>query len=159
MNSAHKIKGIEEATKIVEGWRARNESIVFTNGCFDILHLGHVDYLERSRDLGDHLIVGLNSDDSVHRLKGEGRPINDILSRSRILASMSFVDLVIEFNEDTPKALISKLLPDILVKGNDYLAENIVGADIVQKSGGKVATIPLMDGYSTSLIVEKIRGH
>ena len=157
MKTEDKIKGIEQATDIVRTWKSNDEVVVFTNGCFDVLHLGHVDYLEKSSKLGNRLVVGVNSDKSVKKLKGKGRPVNDILSRTRILASIGFVDLVVEFDEDTPYSLISKLLPDVLVKGNDYLAENIVGAEIVQNHGGKVATIPLMEGYSTSRIIDKIR--
>ncbi len=131
--------------------------MVFSNGCFDILHLGHIDYLEKARELGDKLIIGLNNDSSVKDLKGEDRPINDETSRARMLAALSFVDAVVLFAEDTPYELIKKLLPDILVKGNDYLAENIVGADIVVANGGEVKTVALVPGYSTSSIIEKIR--
>lgn len=131
--------------------------MVFTNGCFDLLHLGHVDYLEKARHLGDVLVVGLNTDDSVRRFKGPDRPIQDQQSRARVLAALEFVDLVVLFNEDTPLDLISSLLPDILVKGNDYLAENIVGADVVIRHGGSVITIALVPGYSTTRIVEKIK--
>ena len=157
MPSSNKIKPLAEAIKLVEEWKNNSETIVFSNGCFDIIHLGHVDYLENARKLGKRLIVGLNSDNSVSKLKGQNRPINDIASRSRILASLEFVDLVIVFDEDTPYELIQELIPDILVKGDDYLAENIVGADIVKKYGGSVVTIPLIKGYSTSSIINKIR--
>ncbi|KXK25551.1 MAG: D-heptose-1-phosphate adenylyltransferase [Bacteroidetes bacterium OLB12] len=112
--------------------------MVFTNGCFDLIHLGHVDYLEKARNLGDRLVLGLNSDSSVSRFKGPERPLQDENSRARVLAAMQFVDLVVLFDEDTPLALISELIPDILVKGSDYLTENIVGADVVKKAGGEV---------------------
>jgi rfaE bifunctional protein nucleotidyltransferase chain/domain len=130
---------------------------VFTNGCFDILHLGHLDYLEKSRDLADKLVVGLNTDKSVRQLKGPGRPINNEYARARMLAAMSFVDLVIAFNEETPLELIKKVKPDILVKGKDYEVENIVGAEFVIGNGGEVKTIELKKGYSTTDIINKIK--
>jgi len=131
--------------------------VVFTNGCFDILHVGHLDYLEQARNLGDRLIIGLNTDASVRRLKGSQRPVNDNYTRSRALAALEFVDAVVFFDEDTPFELIRLITPDILVKGGDYLAENIVGADIVMKSGGKVKTIPFTDGFSTTSFIERIK--
>lgn len=155
--TAAKIVSRPEATARVRAWRQAGRTVVFTNGCFDLLHLGHVDYLEQARHLGDILIVGLNTDESVGRFKGPDRPIQDEQSRARILAALHFVDLVVLFNEDTPLDLISSVLPDILVKGNDYLAENIVGADVVKQHGGSVKTIPLVPGYSTTKIVEKIK--
>lgn len=129
---------------------------MFTNGCFDLLHLGHVDYLEKARQLGDKLIVGLNTDASVRRLKGPSRPLQDEMSRSRIMASLLFIDAVVLFDEDTPYELIREVAPDILVKGDDYTIENIVGHDLVLGRGGEVKTISLVKGYSTSGIVEKI---
>lgn len=155
--TANKIKTSDELISLIRQWQESGEEVVFTNGCFDILHLGHIDYLEKSRALGNKLVIGLNSDSSVRRIKGEERPLNNEYSRARILAALSFVDAVVFFSEDTPKELISQLLPDILVKGNDYLAENIVGADIVKANGGRVETISLVDGYSTTNIVEKIK--
>ena len=152
-----KIKTLSEAKKTVATWKAKGNKIVFTNGCFDILHLGHVDYLEKARGLGDKLILGLNTDDSVSRFKGPDRPIQDENSRARILAAFQFVDLVVFFNEDTPLDLISVLVPDVLVKGSDYLAENIVGADVVIRHGGQAKTIEFVPGYSTTRIVEKIK--
>ena len=136
---------------------AKGKKLVFTNGCFDLIHLGHVDYLEKARMLGDKLVIGLNSDDSVSRFKGPERPLQDQISRARVLAAMQFVDLVVFFNEDTPLNLITELLPNILVKGSDYLADNIVGADVVKKNGGVVKTIDFVPGYSTTRIVEKIK--
>ncbi len=155
--AADKIRDLSSAIQKVEEWKRTGQKVVFTNGCFDILHLGHVDYLEKARALGDKLVLGLNTDSSVSRFKGPERPLQDQNSRARVLASLQFVDLVVFFNEDTPLNLISKLLPDILVKGSDYLAENIVGADIVQKAGGVVKTIDFVPGYSTTAIVEKIK--
>ena len=155
--SESKIKSLADARKTVAAWKAKGEKVVFTNGCFDLLHLGHVDYLEKARFLGDRLVLGLNTDDSVSRFKGPERPIQDEHSRARILASLQFIDLVVFFNDDTPLALITALSPDVLVKGSDYLAENIVGADVVKKNGGVVKTIDFVPGYSTSRIVEKIR--
>ena len=155
--SARKIKTFQEASAQVKGWQHEGHHVVFTNGCFDIIHLGHVDYLEKARMLGDKLVIGLNSDDSVSRFKGPERPLQDQTSRARILASMQFVDLVVFFNEDTPLNLISELKPNILVKGSDYLAENIVGADVVKKNGGVVKTVDFVPGYSTTRIVEKIK--
>ena len=129
--------------------------VVFTNGCFDILHRGHASYLAQARDLGDLLIVGLNSDQSVRRLKGNSRPINDEYSRALLLASLCVVDYVITFEEDTPFNLISKLLPNVLVKGGDYTRDAIVGADIVEAHGGSVVTIPFVEGYSTTSILKR----
>jgi rfaE bifunctional protein nucleotidyltransferase chain/domain len=142
--------------KITE-WKQKGFIVVFTNGCFDLIHLGHVDYLEKARNLGDKLIVGINSDSSIKRIKGEKRPILDENARSRILASFEFIDAVILFSEDTPYHLIKDVKPDILVKGNDYRPENIVGADIVKSYDGKVITIDLIPGYSTSEIIKNIK--
>jgi D-glycero-beta-D-manno-heptose 1-phosphate adenylyltransferase len=155
--TAGKIKLLSDAQSLVKSWQAKGEKVVFTNGCFDLLHLGHVDYLEKARNLGDRLVIGLNTDDSVSRFKGPERPLQDQQSRARILAALQFVDAVVFFNEDTPLHLISDLLPNVLVKGSDYLAENIVGADVVKKAGGKVETIDFVPGYSTTRIVEKIK--
>jgi D-glycero-beta-D-manno-heptose 1-phosphate adenylyltransferase len=155
--SARKIVGIAEAKKLVKTWQQAGDQVVFTNGCFDLIHLGHVDYLEKARLLGDKLVLGLNTDDSVSRFKGPERPLQDQSSRARVLAAMQFVDLVVFFNEDTPLELISGLLPNILVKGSDYLTENIVGADVVKRAGGVVKTIDFVPGYSTTRIVEKIK--
>ncbi len=155
--SARKIVTLPEAKEQVKAWQNAGNRVVFTNGCFDLIHLGHVDYLEKARMLGDKLVLGLNSDDSVSRFKGPERPLQDQVSRARVLAAMQFVDLVVFFNDDTPLNLISALLPDILVKGSDYLADNIVGADVVKKNGGVVKTIDFVPGYSTTRIVEKIK--
>ena len=136
--------------------RFLEKRIVFTNGCFDLLHAGHTDYLARAADLGDVLIIGLNTDSSVSRLKGRSRPLNNQEARARVLASLAFVDSVILFEKDTPAELITAVRPDVLVKGGDYSADEIAGADIVRENGGRVLCIPLLEGYSTSGIIEKI---
>ncbi|MBP7511954.1 MAG: D-glycero-beta-D-manno-heptose 1-phosphate adenylyltransferase [Bacteroidia bacterium] len=141
----------------IEQWKAKGDTIVFTNGCFDLLHPGHVDYLYNAKSLGDRLIVGLNSDSSVSELKGPSRPIQDEKARAIIMASLGCTDLIVIFNEETPLELISLLKPDILVKGGDYKVEDIVGYTIVQENGGKVLTLDFLPGYSTSAIEKKIR--
>ncbi|MFN0049053.1 MAG: D-glycero-beta-D-manno-heptose 1-phosphate adenylyltransferase [Cytophagales bacterium] len=157
MKTEEKIVSESNAIDIVSEWKMTGQQVVFTNGCFDILHLGHVDYLEKARSLGHKLVLGLNTDASVSRIKGPSRPIVHQESRSRVMAALEFVDLVVFFDSETPYDLIKNLLPDILVKGNDYLAENIVGADVVIANGGKVETIPLVQGFSTTNIVNKIK--
>ena len=137
-------------------WREKGRTIVFSNGCFDILHRGHVEYLSKAADLGDILIIGLNTDDSVRRLKGPSRPVNDEKARAILLAALEFVDAIMFFEEDTPYNLIKRVQPDVLVKGKDYKAEDIVGYDIVTAKGGKVETIELVDGFSTTSILERI---
>jgi len=137
--------------------RSRGERVVFTNGCFDILHAGHVDYLAEARQRGDRLVVAINSDESVHRLKGEGRPINTVDRRMAMLAGLSAVDWVVTFEHDTPLALLEKLRPDVLVKGGDYGIEQVVGGDMVRAYGGEVAVLSLVEDCSTTAIVEKIR--
>ena len=134
-------------------WKFQSRKIVFTNGCFDILHRGHIEYLSKARDLGDVLIIGLNTDASVKRIKGGNRPVQDETSRAMILASLRFVEAIVLFDEDTPYNLISLVKPDVLVKGGDYTEETIVGADIVKASGGEVVTVPLTEGYSTTQIL------
>ncbi len=143
---------LEEKLKL---WRKEGKTIVFSNGCFDILHRGHVEYLSKAADLGDKLIIGLNTDNSVKRLKGPSRPVNDEKARAVVLAGLEFVDAVVFFEEDTPYNLIKSVQPDVLVKGNDYKAEDIIGYDIVTAKGGKVETIELVDGFSTTKILEK----
>ena len=134
-------------------WRFQERKIVFTNGCFDILHRGHIEYLSQARDKGDVLIIGLNSDTSIRRIKGEGRPVLDEMSRALVLASLRFVDGVVLFDEDTPYELIKLVQPDVLVKGGDYTEKTIIGADIAKANGGQVVVIPLVEGYSTSKIL------
>jgi len=143
-------------TKLTK-WNEEGKQIVFTNGCFDLLHRGHVDYLAKAADLGDVLVIGVNTDASVSKLKGPHRPIQDEQSRMQILASLGFVDAVILFDEDTPYNLIQMVQPDVLVKGSDYKPEDIVGYDIVTAKGGSVKTIDFIPGYSTSLIEKKIK--
>lgn len=138
-------------------WRGTGQRIVFTNGCFDILHRGHLDYLCRAADLGNILVVGVNTDASVRRLKGENRPINNEQDRAFALASLLFVDAVCLFDEDTPAALIEAVKPDILAKGGDYTIDRIVGAPETLARGGRVEVIPFLEGYSTTGLIEKIR--
>lgn len=145
------------AKQVVQQWQDSGLEIVFTNGCFDLLHYGHLHYLAEAKDLGDKLIVGLNSADSVRRLKGDHRPINDELTRQINLASLQFVDLVVAFEQDTPQEIIDLLLPDILVKGGDYTIEDIVGANTVLEQGGQVKTLDFIPGYSTTSIEQRIR--
>jgi len=140
----------------IADWRKNDMKIVFTNGCFDLLHLGHVDYLAKARDLGGKLIIGLNTDASVSRIKGPSRPVKDQKSRATILAAMQFVDAVIFFDEETPINLITSVQPDVLVKGGDYTLEGIVGHEIVLEKGGEVKTIDFVDGYSSSKLIDKI---
>jgi D-glycero-beta-D-manno-heptose 1-phosphate adenylyltransferase len=153
----NKIISFDNIQKQVLKWREENKKIVFTNGCFDIIHRGHVDYLSKAKDLGDILIIGLNTDQSVRNIKGNTRPIQDENSRAIILASMQFVDAIVFFSEPTPYTLIKEIQPDILVKGADYKKEDIVGYDIVSQRGGKVETIEFIEGYSTSNIERKIK--
>ncbi|MEM1000349.1 MAG: D-glycero-beta-D-manno-heptose 1-phosphate adenylyltransferase [Bacteroidota bacterium] len=156
-HTSQKIFAREEVPARLAVWRLHGDRIVFTNGCFDLLHLGHVDYLEQARHLGDRLVLGLNTDASIRRLKGATRPIQDEQSRARVMAALEFVDLVTLFDEDTPRELIQLVRPEVLVKGNDYRVEDIVGAREVMAAGGVVRTIPLVEGHSTSYIVNKIR--
>lgn len=150
------VKNKEDLKYQLGYWRFKSEKIVFTNGCFDILHRGHIDYLAKAADEGNVLIIGLNTDNSVSRIKGNSRPIQDETSRAMILAALSFVHAVVFFEEDTPYELIKFVQPDVLVKGSDYKAEDIVGYDVVMAKGGYVKTIDFLDGFSTSRIIEKI---
>ena len=155
---SHKILDIDALQSRLHHWRAVGNRIVFTNGCFDILHRGHIELLAECRSYGDYVIVGLNSDASVRRLKGEPRPINDQLSRASVLSSLSFVDAVIIFEEDTPLELIKAIKPDILVKGGDYTVEDLVGSQEVRKNGGEVRVVPLVKGFSTTNTISKSSG-
>lgn len=149
----------EQAARIVAQQRVTGRKIVFTNGVFDILHPGHVDYLSQARDLGDFLVLGLNTDSSVRMLnKAPNRPLNNTEARAKVLAALACVDLIVPFEEENPRDLIAELRPDVLVKGNDYKIEDIAGHDIVQSYNGKVCTIPLAEGYSTTLLIKKITG-
>ena len=152
-----KVKDRSEIKSLLNVWRFKEESIVFTNGCFDLLHQGHIDYLAKASDLGKHLVVGVNSDDSVRQLgKGANRPLQDQNSRDLIIAALHFVDLVLIFDEDTPEKLIKEVKPNVLVKGSDYSIDQIVGGNFVLKNGGQVKTIDFLPGYSTSNIVKKV---
>lgn len=155
--TSQKIKELSELHQIMTKWREDGEQVVFSNGCFDILHLGHIDYLEKARMLGTKLIIGINSDISVKRQKGPQRPVQAEQARARMLAALEFVDAVVLFEEDTPIKLIESLRPQILVKGDDWAMENIVGAEEVKRDGGEVKTIPLVKGYSTTSIINKIK--
>lgn len=137
--------------------RPRHDRVVFTNGCFDVLHRGHVEYLAHARGLGDRLVVGLNSDRSVRALKGAGRPLNPVEDRAVVLAGLASVDAVVVFDQDTPRELIASLLPDVLVKGGDYSEDEIVGADEVKAAGGRVAVAPLIGGRSTTALLDRVR--
>ena len=148
---------IETVLKIVKDAKRNDKKIVFSNGCFDILHSGHCKYLSEAKKFGDILIVGLNTDKSVQKLKGESRPINKQDDRAFVLSSLKSVDFVVFFDEETPLNLINKIIPDVLVKGNDYEIKDIVGAEIVIKNGGKVVTVPLVEGKSTTAIIEKMK--
>jgi len=148
----------KEFMRLLSYWRFKGYRIVFTNGCFDLLHLGHIDYLAKASELGNVLVVGLNTDHSVRKLKGKNRPIQDEISRSMVLASLRFVDAVVFFGEETPFELIKTIQPDILVKGSDYQPSGIVGYDIVTGNGGDIMTIDFLEGYSTSGIEQKILG-
>ncbi len=156
-SSAQKIFNRADVAARITVWRLKNDRIVFTNGCFDLLHLGHVDYLEKARRLGDRLVLGLNTDASVQRLKGPSRPVQDEVSRARVIAALEFVDMVVLFDEETPLELIQLVRPDVLVKGDDYSIDTIVGAKEVMAWGGSVQTVPLVEGYSTSRIIEKLK--
>ena len=161
MSELHKINdkiiSLEELKARIESWKANGEKIVFTNGCFDILHRGHVEVLVKTADLGDKLIIGLNSDSSIKKLKKENRPIVDEKSRALLLAAFSFVDAIVLFSEQTPINLIAEIKPDILAKGGDYEIQEIVGHNIVQGNGGEVITIPLTEGFSSTNIIDKIQ--
>lgn len=147
----------ENLQSLLTYWRLKDNKIVFTNGCFDLLHKGHIEYLSSAADNGDVLVVGLNSDNSVNRIKGENRPVQDESSRVLTLASLKMVTAVVLFDEDTPYNLIKEVKPDVLVKGADYKEDEIVGADIVKGRGGEIITVHLSEGYSTSNIINKIR--
>ena len=157
MKIKSKIMMKEEVSGLMDVWKYMGLKTVFTNGCFDIIHYGHIDYLARAASLGGKLVIGLNTDASVSKLKGPNRPVQDEKSRALILAALQFVDAVILFDEETPKELISFLIPDILVKGSDYSIDQIVGADVVLNNGGRVETMDFVPGYSTSKIIKKIK--
>ncbi|CAF1411590.1 unnamed protein product [Adineta steineri] len=155
--SENKIMNYDQTIKLVKEWRKKGERIVFTNGCFDIVHLGHIDYLEKARQLGDKLIVALNTDKSTSQIKGPQRPVINEYTRARHMAALQFVDIVTLFDELTPIILIEAIQPNILVKGGDYTNETIIGADFVIQHGGTVQTIPLIKGYSTTALIKSIQ--
>jgi len=157
LNIKAKVMDWQQARQRCSAWKSAGEKVVFTNGCFDILHYGHLHYLAQARDLGDRLVVGMNSASSVSRLKGLHRPINDEATRTMLMASLAFVDAVVLFEANTPLELIQLLQPDVLVKGGDWRPEQIVGSDVVLELGGQVLSLPFIDGYSTTAIEEKIR--
>lgn len=150
----HSPSSLQNALSIM---RFKQKKIVFTNGCFDLVHLGHVDYLAKAAALGDVLVIGLNSDSSIKKIKGPERPVMNEHARRMLLASFEFVDAVVLFDEDTPYELIKLVQPDILVKGSDYKPEDVVGYDIVSAKGGSIMTIDFVEGYSTSSIISKLR--
>lgn len=162
MTSLEKVKNKiytngKAAERVLNSWRKAGEKIVFTNGCFDIVHLGHIEILSKASDLGSKLIIGLNSDQSVTRIKGPGRPHMDEYSRALILASIEFVDLIIFFSEDTPLNLIQAIKPDILTKGGDYKPSEVVGYEFVKKNKGKVVIIKFVEGYSSTSLIKRIK--
>jgi len=152
-----KILNPKSLKKQLESWKDTDKKIVFTNGCFDILHLGHLDLLQEAANLGDILIVGLNSDTSIKKIKGDNRPINNQKMRTELLASLFYVDFVVTFEEETPIKLVETIIPLIMVKGGDYKKSEIIGADFVEENGGKVVIFPIKKDYSTTNIIDKIR--
>ncbi len=152
-----KITDLPALENKVAAWKSEGKKVIFTNGVFDLLHIGHITYMAKAAELGDKLIIGLNADASVKRIKGDDRPVNDQNSRALLLAALFFVDAVVLFEEDTPQQLIATLLPDILVKGADYSIENIVGAKEVIANGGEVKTINFVEGHSSTSIIQKIK--
>jgi D-beta-D-heptose 7-phosphate kinase / D-beta-D-heptose 1-phosphate adenosyltransferase len=155
--TSRKVASLDAALIQMQAWRASGDVVVFTNGCFDLLHPGHVNLLHQARALGGRLVVGLNTDASVRRLKGSSRPILSEQDRAAILSALSSVDMVVLFDEDTPLELIMALKPDILVKGADYRPEDVVGGEFVTSLGGRVCLVPLLEGYSTTGIAEKMK--
>ncbi len=153
----NKISDLQSLKAFIAQWQSEGKKVVFTNGVFDLLHIGHITYMAKAAELGDKLVIGLNSDSSVKRIKGEDRPVNDQNSRAALLAALFFVDAIVVFEEDTPINVITTLMPDILVKGADYSIENIVGAKEVMANGGEVKTIDFVEGYSSTSIIKKIR--
>src|ERR687885_2355362 len=151
------ILGLEELRRVREDLRARGWRLVFTNGCFDLLHVGHVRYLRQARALGDALLVAVNSDRSVRALKGAGRPVMSEGERAELLAALASVDFVTVFDEESPRALIADLLPDVLVKGGDYALEEIHGREEVEAAGGQAVALPFVEGASTTAVIERLR--
>ena len=152
-----KIYTLSELIEQSKIWRSKGDKIIFTNGCFDLVHRGHVEVLANTADLGDRLIIGLNSDTSIYKLKGEKRPIIDENSRAILLASLQFIDAIVLFSEATPYKLIEAILPDILAKGGDYKVEEVTGHELVLRNGGEVILVPFIHGFSTTNIINKIK--
>lgn len=155
--AASKVKALDELLRVLRPERAGGRTVVFTNGCYDLLHAGHLHLLESAAELGDLLVVGLNADGSVERLKGSGRPFIPFPERAALLGALQVVDWVVGFEEDTPLAVIQAILPDVLVKGADWAPESVVGRETVEARGGRVVSLPLVPARSTSVLVEKIR--
>jgi len=153
-----KVFSIEDLKRVVAGWRLKGKKVAFTNGCFDILHAGHLVSLNAAAEHGDYLIVAVNSDDSVKNNKGEGRPINKEEDRAALLAAMTVVDAVVIFDEPTPLLTIQALMPDVLIKGGDYTIDQVVGAKEVQQNGGQVIINPILEGYSSTATLHKLKG-
>ena len=156
--SVDKVLNRYQFGQFVKKCKEEGKKVVFTNGCFDLIHYGHVDYLEKARACGDILVMGVNTDESIKRLKGSQRPVVREFDRARVLAAFEFVDAVTLFDDDTPLDLITECLPNVLVKGSDYTIDKIIGADIVLENGGEVKTIEFIEGYSTSATIAKIKG-
>ncbi len=154
-----KIMPLQDLLRLRNIWHFKSEPVVFTNGCFDLLHKGHIHSLTEAVSFGKHLVIGLNSDESIRRIKKDGRPIQDQTSRALVLAALSCTDAIIIFNEDTPLELIRAIKPEVLVKGGDYTRETIIGAEDVLANGGRIEIIKLIEGYSTTAIEQKIAGH
>jgi rfaE bifunctional protein nucleotidyltransferase chain/domain len=152
-----KVKHLSSLKKEVEALKAQGKRVVFTNGCFDLLHPGHTRYLYAARQMGDYLVVAINTDRSVKIIKGANRPVQSQDERAELLAALSFVDAIVLFDEDNPLNIIRLLLPNVLVKGGDWTEDKIIGADVVKKAGGVVKSLPFEEGYSTTAIIEKIR--
>jgi rfaE bifunctional protein nucleotidyltransferase chain/domain len=148
---------LKDFLEVLKKLKEKNKKIVFTNGCFDILHRGHIEYLEQAKSLGDYLVIGLNSDSSVKRIKGESRPINNENDRAYVLDSLKITDAIVMFNEDTPYDIIKEIVPDFLVKGGDWKEDEIVGTDVVKKAGGKVVSLKYVENYSTTSTINKLK--
>jgi D-beta-D-heptose 7-phosphate kinase/D-beta-D-heptose 1-phosphate adenosyltransferase len=153
---SQKIRSLDELSAQLALHREKGKKVVFTNGCFDLVHVGHIRYLQQARRMGDLLVVAINTDDSVRRLKGPSRPVQPERDRAEILAGLECVDYIVSFEQDTPLALIERLKPDVLVKGADWPVEQIVGREVVEGSGGRVATVSYVEGVSTSALIERI---
>ena len=157
-STSTKVLNRYQFSQFVHEQQEQGKKVVFTNGCFDLIHFGHLDYLEKAKSSGDILVIGVNTDESVSRLKGSQRPISKEFDRARILAGLACVDAVTLFDDDTPLKLIEECTPNVLVKGSDYTIDQIVGADVVTQNNGEVQTIDFVDGYSTTSVIEKIKG-